>query len=1577
MLAQQLWVQSSGGQNVDEAMDVCVNSSGESYVTGYFTNTASFHPFNLSSSSQGIPDGFIYKTNSSGNIVWAKKFGGMGSDRGINCKLDGNGDLIICGYYFGSASFGTLTLNSTAGSQDVFVAKVDANGNFIWAVSMGGNMIDIPNALAIDKNDNILITGSFQGVATFGSSTFTSITNPQNNIASYDVFTSKISPAGSFIWTRTGQAKYEDRGLNIACDTLNNVYVCGQFSDTIKFNNTHNNQIMNAVFLIKYSANGNELWFKKASATSAIAYGLEIDKNNNHVIMAGDFTGTMVFYGSPNASLSGNFQNKIFVAKFNESGGYIWGKSDASINYISARDITIDNTGDIYLFGEFTCGLTDYQNAIAQGVFNSVGFRDLFVSKYSGTNGNRLWEKQAGGTGDDKAHGIVLTGNNRPILAASYMGRFSFPYSTPMLVNPNTQVFYTSGPQPPLYCSDNNYNGYITSYGLGFSDAIAGTFIEPNRQTLDFFHRSGNTCSRPILGSCINYLSLLCPDTVKLCDPDYIQAYTFTGVQGPNYKYKWNTGDTASTILVGTTGVYHVTVTTRDNCLTSSDTVYVKMNPKPPVPKITDSKGFNFQQLPVTNKIRFCSLDSVKITGSNIFNNAFSWSGFPIMSAPDSSIWVNQKVGKNIYAITVTNSYSCTSVNSVTVEIDTIYPIIPKIKLNDTVTFCCGQKALLYIYDSITNPNANPLCLNLLDTIIWSVQPNTASVYNSIPYNNCNKPTFGGFQTCTSGDYTITAVIKINNTCGINTYTTSKVVHAIANPNPTILLTYTGSPQLCPGDSNQFIVQHSHPINWTGPGINASNQSNDTLWIKHPGYYTIFSVAVNSLTGCSTHTTKVFTVNNKPNPVLTKFPAIICPNDSVKLTVNITNGLNYAWVGPFGPIAINAHTIWVKIPGFYHVVVTDASGCVLTSNTIEVKQYNTPFIVPIPSNYLCPGGTVTLKVVTNDSTLIQWFAPLSGGGTVKTVTATGIYSCQITMCGITTICTVQIHAANPTASITASQFTFCPGDSTILTANSNMAGYQWLPGNLTSSVISIFETGNYTLVTTDVHGCQATSTISVFMNNNTPPPIPASNSVAICYGTSTVVNAVASGSVSWYTSATGGSSFHVGNQYTTPNLTAPVVYYVANIDTSYLCPSQRVPITVDIVPASYPITASVNAISICAGDSIKFFTPFVQNATYHWSGPNSFTSNLQNPIIAPANSTHSGTYTLWVSGQSCSSNTVQLSVQIVQLTMPTIVATASVCEGDTIFVSTSSNSAAVNYTWTGPNNFTSTATQFSIAPAQAIHSGPYQLINELNGCFGESNSVMIQVNSVPQVTPMAYSSGCVGDSAIFWTNSLTSNITYYWSGPNNFSTGQPSFVINPINQNNSGTYTFFASNNGCPSPVFTLNINSYPIPPLWLGPDTTLCFPNTILTLTVPNYPYITWQDNSSAPSYTIVNTPGTYWVHVTDSNGCSNADTIQVQIMECDEFFVSEVFTPNGDGKNDFFVIKGMYGKRLKLTVFNRWGNAVYKNENYDNSWNGNSNVKNVFGSNEKLPPGTYYYLLEFPDKERENRKGYVVIQY
>lgn len=1569
--SQTYWAHASGGNNVDEAMDVVHDASGNIYSTGYFTNNASFGSFSLNSTSSGIPDGYIYKSNAFGQIQWIQKFGGNGSDRGLSIRVDNSGNTYICGYYYGTATFGTFTLSSVSASQDVFIAKIDPSGNFLWVRSCGGNMTDIPSALAIDNNNDVIVTGSYQGVAIFGTTTFTSINNPSTSIPSYDVFTVKYSTTGNFLWAKDGNAKYTDRGLDVVTDAFGDIYVCGQFSDTILFDNVHNNQIMNAVFLIKYTSAGNEVWLRKASATSSIAYALAVN-SANEVYMAGDFTGTMGFYGTTNNFLTGNYANRIFLVKYDKNGTYLIGQSSSSKNYLSARNLAIDNIGNAYIIGEFGCTLNDFADATAQGLFNSVGYADIFVAKYLSGNFTRDWMRQIGGPAKDEAHGITLIANDVPVIAGSYERKLSYPMKntpfTTYTVFPSTKnlsnlAYYQSS----FYCTNSFYSDYMSISSTGFCDAFVGKIFDLSLEPYDYYIRGISGCNRSFIKSCISTSSIsACMDTIKYCGQGKISCNTNTGDQGtigPYHKFLWSNGDTTQTTFqwITSSGYYHVNVTTMDGCYNSKDTVYVEINPKPTSPHITDTKGFNFKKYPATNKIKMCHPDTVKITGGDIKGNSFVWtalSGGPFLSSPDSSIITNKG---GLYQLMVTTPKGCSAITTVSVQLDSIKLIKPKINLPDTVVMCCGTSTIVNLYDSISNPIGNNNCIGIIDTLKWYVTPAGATMGT---LNNCNKPEDGIFNTCNTGTYTITAIIKINNLCGVQTYTATKVVYAKINPKPPVTLTYSGPTQFCPGDSIKVIINHNNPIQWNIFGsINASNQTKDTVWIKIPGFYQITSTSTSSA-GCTTTNFLNLNFTVKPNPFLSVFPKLICPNDSVKITCNTSGAVNYQWIGPGGPISGNTQFIYVKTPGFYHCIVTDATGCVLTSNTVEVKVYNTPYLMANPSSIFCLGGSTVLKVITNDSTLIQWLPPLWGGGTVKTVTATGVYSVNVTACGITTTCTLAVVASAAVANITASTTVICPGDSVKLIANSGMAGYNWQPVNSFDPSIYVSASGIYTLTTTDANGCTKSATIAITQNTNVAQPV-TTNSISICAGNSATLTATGTGTVNWYYQSLTGGLITSGPTYITPLLYKDTVFYVSNNVGG--CNSIRVPVNIKIIPASIKPAISVNS-PICLNDTIKLNSSFAAGATYHWSGPNGFTSSNQNPIIVNSSTLHAGIYQLFLTGGSCTSPVSVINVNIIAPIKPIATQSQSLCIGDTITLSANSSNSPVTYNWSGPLSFSSSNANNSILNATVNHSGVYSVYTTYQNCKSDTTSINVLVSPAVNVNSYLLGSPCAGDSIILYADTV-SGVSYNWSGPLGFTSNNNPVIISPTTFANSGVYNFYVNNNGCKSSYSSFSININPSPIISLGNDTTIClfYP---LTYSVSNFPYVLWSDSTQNTSFNVpFNTSGQYWVTVVDANGCSASDTVNVNYVNCEAIVAPNVFTPNGDGVNDIFFLKGNYLQRKIIDIYDRWGTLVFEDLKGDKGWDG----KNFSGN--ECSDGTYFFvaIVVLIDGKQSQISGYI----
>ncbi len=166
------WATKAGGPGIDLALGVSALPDGSSIITGYFSaNGATFGTTSLNSA--GSFDTFTAKVNADGSYAWAIKAGGPGFDIAFGVSALADGSSIITGYFRNTATFGTISLTS-AGSVDSFTAKVNANGSYAWATKAGGMDNDIAYGVSALPDGSSIITGNFSGTATFGTTTLIS-----------------------------------------------------------------------------------------------------------------------------------------------------------------------------------------------------------------------------------------------------------------------------------------------------------------------------------------------------------------------------------------------------------------------------------------------------------------------------------------------------------------------------------------------------------------------------------------------------------------------------------------------------------------------------------------------------------------------------------------------------------------------------------------------------------------------------------------------------------------------------------------------------------------------------------------------------------------------------------------------------------------------------------------------------------------------------------------------------------------------------------------------------------------------------------------------------------------------------------------------------------------------------------------------------------------------------------------------------------------------------------------------------------------------------------------------------------
>jgi len=219
------WATKAGGSYYDQGSGITIDAAGNTYVTGYFDETATFGSFSLTGYGGFVI--FVAKMDANGNWQWATQAGGCGLDFALQITIDDYANTYVTGYFDDTATFGSFSLTSS-GSWDIFVAKMDANGNWQWATKAGGSNNDRGYGITIDAAGNTYVTGYFEETATFGSFSLTVY-------GGFDIFVAKMDANGNWQWAAKAGGSDFDKGYGITIDAASNTYVTGYFGETAYF----------------------------------------------------------------------------------------------------------------------------------------------------------------------------------------------------------------------------------------------------------------------------------------------------------------------------------------------------------------------------------------------------------------------------------------------------------------------------------------------------------------------------------------------------------------------------------------------------------------------------------------------------------------------------------------------------------------------------------------------------------------------------------------------------------------------------------------------------------------------------------------------------------------------------------------------------------------------------------------------------------------------------------------------------------------------------------------------------------------------------------------------------------------------------------------------------------------------------------------------------------------------------------------------------------------------------------------------------------------------------------------------
>ena len=409
--AQQFeWVKRIGNSLDHQAFIVKTDAANNVYISGYFEFGFYFVPETSSNFAQafGSDDIFIAKYSSNGTLIWGKTIGGSGQDRPSGMDVTPDGEISLTGYFNGTVDFnpGSGVNNLTSnGNRDIFVLKLNSNGDYDWAHKFGSSLPDEGVATCFDSNGNVYITGFYQETVDFnpgsGTNNFSAI--------SYDIFILKLDANGNYVWNYELGSNPAEQGRAIQCDASGNVYTSGSYASTLDFNLGAATEIMSAtgvadIYLLKLTNDGDFIWSRKIGGISnEYAFSMSIDADGA-AILGGYFTSTTTFNSFPNVAVTSAGLDDAFVVKFNSDGDHEWTRTIGSTGYDRTAAVTTDAQGNVYATGIFQGTVDLNPNS---GIENyTAALEDCFVIKLS-TNGEFVNASVMGGQGSDYSYGIA------------------------------------------------------------------------------------------------------------------------------------------------------------------------------------------------------------------------------------------------------------------------------------------------------------------------------------------------------------------------------------------------------------------------------------------------------------------------------------------------------------------------------------------------------------------------------------------------------------------------------------------------------------------------------------------------------------------------------------------------------------------------------------------------------------------------------------------------------------------------------------------------------------------------------------------------------------------------------------------------------------------------------------------------------------------------------------------------------------------------------------------------------------------------------------------------------------------
>ena len=410
---------------------------------------------------------------------WAASLGGPSIDNGWSLTTDLQGNIYVTGNFIGPSDFdpGPGVYNLTSQQRDIFLCKLNSNGELLWAHNFGSTSnSEYGASVTTDANQNVYITGMFDDYADFDPGPGT---NPLTG--NFDPFIVKLDSAGSFIWARQFETfnNAPDIGIFIATDASGNVYTIGFFNGTVDFDPGTGIYLLSTpgswpnTFISKLDNAGNFIWARQLNCTpNQGGEKTAIVDSSGNITITGDFMGTVDFDPGPAISnLTSMVFRDAFVLRIDSAGNFNWVKQLSGNYSESGFAVAADPSGNLYVTGAFEDTI-DIDPGIAVHNLISEGGKDIFIAKLD-ANGEFIRGIRIGNTYHDSGFTIATDPNSNFSLAGYFFDTLDFD------PGPGVYNLTTSG----------IWNFYIASYDS------SGIFrYAKSLEATSLMHHIGVTC---------------------------------------------------------------------------------------------------------------------------------------------------------------------------------------------------------------------------------------------------------------------------------------------------------------------------------------------------------------------------------------------------------------------------------------------------------------------------------------------------------------------------------------------------------------------------------------------------------------------------------------------------------------------------------------------------------------------------------------------------------------------------------------------------------------------------------------------------------------------------------------------------------------------------------------------------------------------------------------------------------------------------------------------------------------------------------------------------------------------------